>query len=313
MTILVPLLSSLSSVLCYVFEKPRVCACYFVSVVQVAVSFPVVQVAVSFLLLLFLVWWSRSDVHHCGTNRDPKFCPHPRRKEPASFRSALATPATPAMSASLESVQNELMCPLSLDFLEDPVTVPCCGRAFSRAELKTHLSVSSHCPFCRRDIHAEFRSWDVNTAPKNVVLASLVESFKAKGSDGKPAVALDDVKPVVDLLAEAHDDTAGDADRPEWTCHLTQLVGPTGEPLPVGHLQLDVSWDSFQPQKSLLVFAMDRSGSMAGRGFGAFLLCGGLAVVPLLGTRAFPATWSRFGFCSHCRVLSGLPVLDDDL
>jgi hypothetical protein len=175
----------------------------------------------------------------------------------------------------MDRLENDLTCPLSLDFLEDPVTVPCCGRSFSRRELKSHLDTNETCPLCRQNIKSGFPTFDANTAARNVLLSSLVESFKAAARPGSvpgpvaasaPPVDLSDVAPIVSVLAEANDAAA--RDRPEWTCHLTQVTNALGEPLPVGHMTLNASWDSFEPQKSLLVFVMDKSGSMAGRAFG---------------------------------------------
>jgi hypothetical protein len=47
------------------------------------------------------------------------------------------------------SFLDELKCPLTLEWLEDPVAAPCCGRMFSRASLRAHMDRSSVCPLCR--------------------------------------------------------------------------------------------------------------------------------------------------------------------
>ncbi len=135
------------------------------------------------------------------------------------------------MSASAQ-VESELTCPLSLELLEDPVSVPCCGRTFSRAGLASHLSHSAMCPFCRADIPAKHPAFDVAHASKNLALAALVDMFKARSgaSGGTPVatapsapVSLEDVTPAIAVLGEAHSSEASAPEGPEWTCHLTQV------------------------------------------------------------------------------------------
>lgn len=171
----------------------------------------------------------------------------------------------------MQRLESDLQCPLSLDFLDDPVTVPCCGRSFSREQLRSHLRVSALCPLCRADIPTAFPAFNVATEKKNVALASLVELYKARvgesGGTPRPVAApappdLGEVAPGAAAVLATGD---SEPDRPEITAFLTQVVSPSGEVLPVGHLRLNVSWDSFVPDKSLLLFAIDVSGSMAGR------------------------------------------------
>jgi hypothetical protein len=45
------------------------------------------------------------------------------------------------------------------------------------------------------------------------------------------------------------------------------VVSPAGELLPIGKLRLGLGWQGFESQKSMLVFVMDKSGSMGGRAF----------------------------------------------
>lgn len=46
----------------------------------------------------------------------------------------------------------DLICLISHDWLEDPVQLPCCGKAVSRLEILNSLNYSSNCPNCREDI-----------------------------------------------------------------------------------------------------------------------------------------------------------------
>ena len=68
-----------------------------------------------------------------------------------------------------------LTCPISLELLEDPVSTPCCGNAFSRASLRGVLGAHAACPLCRADIAARFPAFDVETLPKNRTIAAMVD------------------------------------------------------------------------------------------------------------------------------------------
>jgi len=69
---------------------------------------------------------------------------------------------------------SDLMCPISLDLFEDPISVPCCGQTFSRAALMQHLSNRGQCPMCRGDLSR----FDADRAPRNVAIARMAESAR---------------------------------------------------------------------------------------------------------------------------------------
>ena len=91
-----------------------------------------------------------------------------------------------------ENLESELFCLISATWLEDPITVPCCGRSFSRESLVTWFDHNDHtCPTCRADI----RDYDPNTAPKNITIANLVEIAKqVEKSNEDGIVAINTVK-----------------------------------------------------------------------------------------------------------------------
>ena len=55
---------------------------------------------------------------------------------------------------------NELMCPIMLDWLDDPISLPCCGR-----------EQSLDCPLCTRNI-GHVNPYSI---PKSVNLAYMIE------------------------------------------------------------------------------------------------------------------------------------------
>lgn len=64
-------------------------------------------------------------------------------------------------------VPYEYMCPLTLDWYQDPMVVSS-GMSYSREALKTHLRTSRQCPVTRTDI-SEIPMYD-NIALRNAVL-----------------------------------------------------------------------------------------------------------------------------------------------
>lgn len=74
--------------------------------------------------------------------------------------------------------EDDLMCPITLTLLEDPIVAPCCGRGFSRESLKACFNnvpeEDRSCPSCKKSL--EF--FNVDGAPKSVNLNYLIEKFK---------------------------------------------------------------------------------------------------------------------------------------
>lgn len=72
----------------------------------------------------------------------------------------------------MDNIKENLLCPISLDILIDPISVPCCGKSFSRENLVSVFNTGHHkCPTCRHDLN----NFDPRKAVKNVVIASLIE------------------------------------------------------------------------------------------------------------------------------------------
>jgi hypothetical protein len=76
-----------------------------------------------------------------------------------------------------QNLSIDLRCPITMDWLDDPVTVPCCGKAMSRAALMQWMESQQgyngpQCPCCQSSLSG----FDVNGAPRNTTLANVVES-----------------------------------------------------------------------------------------------------------------------------------------
>lgn len=156
---------------------------------------------------------------------------------------------------------DDLRCPISLDLLEDPINTPCCGQAFSRKALISHLKLSNTCAICRVDIKQVFPGFNAADVPRNVNIAGLVEKYAKENSSSPRAEAL----PKGGL--DQDEERAEDLEPPEWACRVTQLVSPDGTLLPVGRLKVDVSWPQFKGECCLFIPVIDKSGSMAGSAF----------------------------------------------
>ena len=68
----------------------------------------------------------------------------------------------------------ELTCPITLELFQDPITVPCCGKALSRNPLREYLTNKALCPLCNGDLS----SFDASTAQTNKNLLAFVELIK---------------------------------------------------------------------------------------------------------------------------------------
>ena len=69
---------------------------------------------------------------------------------------------------------NDLMCPICLDWLEEPIPLVCCGKVCCRACIVTCKQTSENCPCCMADI----TNYDAVNAKKIVPIAYLVEQGK---------------------------------------------------------------------------------------------------------------------------------------
>lgn len=139
----------------------------------------------------------------------------------------------------MEEVAQELTCPITMELLKDPVSLPCCGRACSRGPLVQWCARSDRCPACSQDLPDDF---DASTAPRQVLLANLVDQMNGSKEGDE------------------------DSDEEAWQVGFHQLYRlTTGEPTSIYELELIPSnpAKAFQG-KSLLILALDVSGSMSG-------------------------------------------------
>lgn len=132
-----------------------------------------------------------------------------------------------------------LLCPLSLDWLEDPITLPCCGNAVSKPELLKLFDYKQVCPLCR----ASLSEVDPNTIPINKNLAYLVQEAKQKGVK-KP-------------------EHVGNLKNQKWKAIIHKLTSNSYNNCSLGYLNIKCL-DPKYKFKTLLLPVIDESGSMSG-------------------------------------------------
>jgi ankyrin repeat protein len=141
----------------------------------------------------------------------------------------------------MSAPSNELMDPITLDWLEDPISLGgCCGRVISRLSLTTALANQPNCPLCQ----ANLSNFDAQSAPMCVNIAYMVEEAKAKANP--PAVEPDLNRPA------------------KWKAKLFKLQRQNSVYQSViGRLEITNTNQAFN-FKTLLIPVIDKSGSMAG-------------------------------------------------
>ena len=136
----------------------------------------------------------------------------------------------------------DLMDPFTLDWLEDPVTLPCCGRAVSRDSLKHWQENSNYCPCCKLGLG----NYSAVTAPKAINLVYLVEQ----------AIAANLPKPVIKPIEPL-----------KWNAKIHRLCNNNSiNSTVIGRLELSTP-DKKYNFKTLLIPVIDCSGSMSGSPF----------------------------------------------
>ena len=140
-----------------------------------------------------------------------------------------------------QNIAQDLLCPITGELLDDPVCCPACQKAFSRLPLATWFQNShlNKCPTC----NAELPEFDAMTAPKNVIIAGLVETFKNKN-----------VTPVSDQKKQL------------WSASLSPLIDASGKTLPLAEMKVVLEESLFPTKPTLVIIILDISGSMAGTG-----------------------------------------------
>lgn len=141
----------------------------------------------------------------------------------------------------MQNMRAELSCPITLELLEDPINVPCCGKAVNRAALlQCFANLITNCPMCGIDIS----QFDIIGAPKNVNLAGLVE-----------------------ILLNEHRITH----KHKWSATIVPLISNTNETLTVAELKLSIKDAKFLTKPCLFIAVVDQSGSMAGQAWNQVL------------------------------------------
>ena len=136
----------------------------------------------------------------------------------------------------------DLQCPILLDLLEHPVTLPCCGKAISLQPFITYHNVYQNCPLCKVELH----NLNPNTLAKNVNLAYMVEQVQ---NGGQPLVA---PQPVVA--------------QPQQTLYKSKMHCLINNNAISQSIigKLEISSNKNLSFKTLLMVAVDESGSMGG-------------------------------------------------
>jgi len=165
----------------------------------------------------------------------------------------------------MDNILNDLTCPITLDLFEDPISVPCCGKAFSRLPLVQYFERKTNktCPLCKQNLG----DFDVLSAVKNVVLSGLVESVTKNVNKEKIStlpVLCTGYSPLFDLCLRQRRRLREELSSQKWSSMITPIISPTGEILPVTELQVNLENSNFVTKPSLFIAVVDRSGSMGG-------------------------------------------------
>lgn len=141
-------------------------------------------------------------------------------------------------------IPDDLLCPITHDLLEDPIIVPCCGRAFSRNSMVNSLIISYDCPICRGNLS----NFDPMNAPKSINLSYIIDTYRNGGVTMNPTGS---TKTNIYISAE-------------WKAEIK--VVPTNNNVyqtVIGRLEIKNINNKFN-YKTLLIPVIDKSGSMAG-------------------------------------------------
>ena len=149
----------------------------------------------------------------------------------------------------MDGILGELTCPITLSLLEDPISVPCCGKAFGRAALLTVFESVARCPLCNGDL-SEF---DAEGAAGNVVLSALTEAAAVQAGAGVEA-----------NTPQQQQEQPPPPPTHEWSASLSPVVGKDNTATDICELSLRLRKGKFTPKPSLFIAVVDKSGSMAG-------------------------------------------------
>ena len=143
----------------------------------------------------------------------------------------------------------DLKCPLLLDFMEDPINLPCCGKAVSRQPfIELCWNINKLCPCCQNltSIDAYTKqpnNFDPNIIPTAKNLAYLIEEAKK-------------TKFKFEQVQKIH----------KWNAKIDILMSNSVHRSIIGKLSITNSDTKFK-FKTLLIPVVDQSGSMCGSPF----------------------------------------------
>lgn len=141
------------------------------------------------------------------------------------------------MSNSLpHNLVQDLLCPITMTWLEDPVCVQCCQKAFSREALRTALQHSDRCPLCNGEVG------DIDTLIVSRMLEGLVASARAsEQSTIAASVVVNSPKKNI------------------WKAQYTPVSDK------YGRLSVSITESTYAVDPVLFILLVDTSGSMSGR------------------------------------------------
>lgn len=147
------------------------------------------------------------------------------------------------MDPILESHQS-LTCPISHDWLIEPIMTPCCGNAISRDCFTSWFETSQTCPVCR----ANLDHFNPHTAPTSKNIIDMVNEAKNQNV----------VLPLFNQEQEKG--------KQEWTAKISRICNNSIHQSTIGKLEL-INTNKKSNFKTLLIPTIDKSGSMAGGSF----------------------------------------------
>ncbi len=142
---------------------------------------------------------------------------------------------------------NDLVCPVTAEFFEDPITLTCCGKTISRDPMATWLQTKKACPLCNKPLS----DFNVMTCPTSSNIAYMVEQAKKSG-------VLVPAKPEHLFDPEEKKSTS------EWTAKLHCLCNNSNSKNQTVIGQLELQSKKSLGFKTLLIPVLDKSGSMTG-------------------------------------------------
>jgi ankyrin repeat protein len=145
----------------------------------------------------------------------------------------------------MNSSHQSLTCPISYDWLVDPIIPPCCGQAISRQPLVEWFSRAKTCPVCRTDIS----NFNPHTAPSSKNIIDMVLEAQQQNV----------VLPIPELK-ENHNPNQ------EWIAKVSRICNNNGNQSTIGKLTL-TNKNNQTNFKTLFIPTVDKSGSMSGSAF----------------------------------------------